>query len=79
MYFVQCVSKIKHIFSVIHYTICGPVCFQVTHFPCDDWDNIDFVLFIIVIKSKVWTIIHFLGSWNNGMRCMSPHIIISYI
>ena len=29
------------IFSpVIHYTICGAVCFQFTHFSCDDWENI---------------------------------------
>ena len=42
--FVECVSKIKHIFSVIQYTIYGAVCFQFTHFPCDDWDNIHFVL-----------------------------------
>ena len=27
------VSKIKHILSVIHYTICEAVCFQFTHFP----------------------------------------------
>ena len=38
--FVECVSTIKHILSVIHYTICGAMCFQFTHFPCDDWDNI---------------------------------------
>ena len=44
IYFVECVSKIKHIFSVIHYTIYGSVCFQFTHFPCDDWKNIHFVL-----------------------------------
>ena len=23
-----------------HYTICGAVCFQFTHFRCDDWENI---------------------------------------
>ena len=40
IYFVECVSKIKHILSVIHYTICGAVCFQFTHFPCDDCENI---------------------------------------
>ena len=34
------VCKIKHILSVIHYTICGAVCFQFTHFLCDDWENI---------------------------------------
>ena len=39
-----CVSKIKHNFSVIHYTIYGAVCFQFTHFPYDDWENIHFVL-----------------------------------
>ena len=33
-------SKIKHILSVIHYTICGAVCLQFTHFPCGDWENI---------------------------------------
>ena len=40
IYFVECVSKIKHILSFIHYTIHGAVCFQFTHFPCDDWENV---------------------------------------
>ena len=44
IYFVACVSKIEHILSVIRYTIYGAVCFQFTHFPCDDWENIYFVL-----------------------------------
>ena len=35
-----CVSKTKHILSAIHYIICGAVCFQFTHFCCDDWENI---------------------------------------
>ena len=39
IYFVECVSKIKHILSVVHYTICGAVCFQFTYSPCDGWDN----------------------------------------
>ena len=30
------VCKINHILSVIHYTICDAVCFQFTHFSCDD-------------------------------------------
>ena len=38
--FVECVSKIKLILSVILYTQCGAVCFQFTHFPCDDSENI---------------------------------------
>ena len=38
--YILSVCKIKHILSVIHYTICGTVCFQFTHFSCDDWENI---------------------------------------
>ena len=34
------VCKIKHILSFIHYTKCGAVCFQFTHFPCDDWEDV---------------------------------------
>ena len=44
IYFVDCVSKIKHILPVInytiHYTLCGAVCFQFSHSPCVDWENI---------------------------------------
>ena len=40
IYFVECVSKIKPILSVIHYTIYGAVCFQFTYFCCDDRENI---------------------------------------
>ena len=78
IYFVECVSKIKHILSLIHYTICGAVCFQFTHFSCDDWDNIYILCLIIIIKSEVWTITHFfrVRSWNNGVRCMSFYILI---
>ena len=36
IYFVECVNNIKHILSVVHYTICGAVCFQFTHSLCDD-------------------------------------------
>ena len=44
IYFIECVSKIKHIFSVIHCPLCGAICFQFNHFPRDDWENIHFVL-----------------------------------
>ena len=40
IYFVECVSKIKHTLSVIHYTICRAVCFQFTHSSCGGWENI---------------------------------------
>ena len=39
IYFVECVSKIEHILSVTHHTIYGAVCFQFTHFHCDDCEN----------------------------------------
>ena len=67
--FVECVSKIKHILSVIHYIICGAVCFQFTHFCCDDWDNIYIYILclIIIIKSEVWTISHCLGLDHETM------------
>ena len=60
-------SKIKHILSVIHYTICGAVCFQSTHFSCDDWENIYILCLIIIIKSEVWTITHSLGFGHETM------------
>ena len=51
IYFVECVSKIRHILSVIHYTIRGAVCFQFTHFPCDDWENI-YIYFVLLSSSN---------------------------
>ena len=68
IYFVECVSKIEHILSVIHYSIYGAVCFQFTQFPHDDWENILLCL-IIIIKSEVWTIIHCLGLGHETMVC----------
>ena len=64
IYFVGGVSKIKHISSAIHYIIYRDVCFQFTHFPCDDWENIHFVL----LSSS--------SNWNNGMHCMYLYILI---
>ena len=67
IYFVECVSKKKHILSVIQYTICGAVWFQFTHFSCDDWDKIYTKCLIIIIKSEVWTITHCLGLGHEKM------------
>ena len=77
IYFVECVSKIKHILSVIHNTICGAVCFQFTHFPCDDWDNI-YILscYHQQIGSMNYYPLFRVRSWNNGVRCMSFYILI---
>ena len=52
IYFVKCVSKIKHILSVIHYTMCGTVCFQFTHFPYYDWENIYTLSYLFVLLSS---------------------------
>ena len=51
IYFFECVSKIRHILSVIHCTIRGYVCFQFTHFPCDDWENI-YLYFVLLSSSN---------------------------
>ena len=51
IYFVECVSKIKHILSIIHYTLCGAVCFQFIHFPCDDWENIYIYTYFVLLSS----------------------------
>ena len=76
IYFVECVSKIKHIFSVIHYTIYGAVCFQFTHFPCDDRENIHFILLSSSIGSMNYYPLFRVRSWNNGMSCMSLSIFL---
>ena len=68
IYFVECVSKIKHIFSVIQiYHIWGCV-FSVYPFPL--WWLKEYTLcLIIIIKSEVWTIIHCLGLGHETMVC----------
>ena len=53
----------------INYTICWAVCFQFTHSPCDDWDNIYILCLIIIIKSEVWTTTHCLGLGHETMVC----------
>ena len=80
IYFFECVSKIKHILSVIpytiHFTICGAVCFQFTHSPCDDWDNICTLSYYHhQIGSMNYYPLFRVRSWNNGVRCMSFYIL----
>ena len=55
-------SKIKHILSVIHCTICGAVCFQFTHFLCDDWENIYIYIYIYIYTLSYYH--HQIGSMN---------------
>ena len=76
IYCVECVSKIKHIVSVIHETICGAVCFQFTHFSCDDWENIYTLSnYHHQIGSMNYYPLFRVRSWNNGVRCMSFYIL----
>ena len=76
--FVECVSKISHILSVIHYTIRGAVCFQFTNFPCDDWENIHTLSYYHhhQIGSMSYYPLFRVRSWNNGVRCMSFCILM---
>ena len=78
IYFVECVSKINHILSVIHYTICGAVCFQFTHFLRDDWENIyNLSYYHHQIGSMNYYPLFRVRSWNNGVRCMSFYILMN--
>ena len=74
-FFVECVNKIKHILSVIHYTIYGAVCFQFTHFPCDDLENIYPLSYFHhqIGKMSYYPLVR-VRSWNKGMHCMSLYI-----
>ena len=76
IYFVECVSKIKHILSVIHYTICEVVCFQLTHFPCDDENIYTLSYYHHKIGSMNYYPLFRVRSWNNWARCMSFYILM---
>ena len=70
-------SKIQHILSAIHYTICGAVCFQFTHYSCDDWENIYTLSYCHhQIGSMNYYPLFRVRSWINGARCMSFYILI---
>ena len=70
------VCKIKHILSVIHYTIFGAVCFQFTNFLRDDWENILFCHHKYRKYELNFYPLFKVRSWNNGMRCMSFYILM---
>ena len=76
-YILSSVSKINHILSVIHYTICRAVCFQFTHFCCDDWEN---KYTLSYFHHQIWRMNYYplfrVRSWNNGVRCMFFYILI---
>ena len=45
------------------------MCFQLTHFPRDDWKNIYILCLIVIIESEVWTITYCLGLGHETMVC----------
>ena len=76
--FVECVSKIKYILSVIHYTMCGAVCFQFTNFSYDDWENIYTLSYYHhQIGSMNYYPLFRVRVWNYGVRCMSYYILMA--
>ena len=78
IYFVECVSEIKHILSDIHYTICGAVCSQFTHFSCDDWENI-YTLCYYHHQIGSMNYYPFLGLGHETMVCAVCLSIFLYI
>ena len=44
LYTVECVPKIKFIYSIISDSIYGAMCIRLTQFSCDDRDNVYFIL-----------------------------------
>ena len=71
------VCKIKHFLSVIHYTICGAVCF---HFFCDDCENIYTLSYHHhQIGSMNYYPLFRVRSWNNGVHCMSFYIRLNIL
>ena len=70
-------SKIRHILSVIHYTMRGVVCFQFAHFPCDDWENIYTLSYYHhQIGSMNYYPLFRVRPWNNCVCCMSLCILM---
>ena len=60
------------------YTICGAVCFQFTHFPCDNWENIYTLSYYHHHQIGIMNYypLFRVRSWNNGVRCMSFYILM---
>ena len=77
-------GKIKYILSVIHYTIhytiSGALCFQFTHSPCDDWEDVyNLSYYHHQIGSMNYYPLFMVRSWNNCVRCMSFYILMGKV
>ena len=61
---------------VILYTICGAVCYQFTHWFCDNWENIYTLSYCDHQIGSLKYYPLFRGrSWNNGIHCRSFNIL----
>ena len=63
---------------IIHFTICGSVCFEFTHFLRDDWENIHTLSYYHhQIGSKNFYPLFMVRSWSNGICCRSFYIVMN--
>ena len=65
---IFCVSKIRHILSVIHYTTYGAVYFSLP-ISLVMFERICILCLIIIIKSEAWANTHCLGLGHETMEC----------
>ena len=80
IFFRECVSKIRSVFSIIFHAIYGAVCIQLTHFFYDDCENIcTRSYYHHQIGSMTHLPLFRIRSWNNVMRCMSFYILMSLL
>ena len=64
-------------FSQLSIIQFGTVCFQFTHFLCDDWENIYTLSYYHYQTGSMNYYPSFrVRSWNNGVRCMSFYILL---
>ena len=82
---IKCLSDILssvwvrlRIISPLSIIQCGAVCFQFTHFSCDDWENIhNLSYYHHQIGSMSYHPLFRVRSWNNGVRFMSFYILMN--
>ena len=72
--FVECVSKINHILSVIHYTIYGAVCWPTSLVMIERMCILSY--YHHQIGSMNYCPWFRVRSWNSSMRCMSLYILM---
>ena len=75
--YLECVSKVKSVLSVIFHAIYGASCIQLTHFSYDAFKNMCTLFYII--KSEVWPFCHCLGLGQETMICTICLLSFSYM